>query len=77
MKYGVGVGREGFTWSGVTTVSAKREWPDWTPPPEMLRRRPDLPRHMAGGLDNLRNPAQRGHRFQRKADSIPVIADSR
>ena len=52
MKYGVGVGREGFTWSGVTTVSAKREWPDWTPPPEMLRRRPDLPRHMAGGLDN-------------------------
>ena len=52
MKYGIGVGREGFTWSGVTTVSAKREWPDWTPPPEMLRRRPDLPRHMAPGPDN-------------------------
>jgi lipoprotein-anchoring transpeptidase ErfK/SrfK len=52
IRYGIGVGRIGFTWAGVTAVSAKREWPDWTPPREMLRRRPDLPRHMRGGLDN-------------------------
>jgi lipoprotein-anchoring transpeptidase ErfK/SrfK len=52
LRYGIGVGREGFTWSGVATVTAKREWPDWTPPPEMLRRKPELPRHMAGGPDN-------------------------
>ncbi len=52
IRYGVGVGREGFTWSGTKTVTLKRQWPDWTPPPQMLRRRPDLPRHMAGGMDN-------------------------
>jgi lipoprotein-anchoring transpeptidase ErfK/SrfK len=52
IRYGVGVGRPGFLWSGVKHVSQKREWPDWTPPPEMLRRRPDLPRHMVGGPDN-------------------------
>jgi len=52
MMYGIGVGREGFTWSGVSTVTDKREWPDWTPPPEMIRRRPDLPRHMRGGPEN-------------------------
>jgi lipoprotein-anchoring transpeptidase ErfK/SrfK len=52
VRYGIGVGRPGFTWSGVHHVSQKREWPDWTPPDEMLRRRPDLPRHMAGGPDN-------------------------
>jgi lipoprotein-anchoring transpeptidase ErfK/SrfK len=52
IRYGVGVGREGFAWSGVKTVTMKREWPDWTPPPQMLKRRPDLPRHMAGGIDN-------------------------
>ena len=52
LRYGVGVGRPGFTWSGVTRIGYKREWPDWTPPPQMLRRRPDLPRHMEGGLDN-------------------------
>lgn len=52
IEYGVGVGRMGFTWSGVKTVSRKREWPDWSPPPQMLKRRPDLPRHMAGGMDN-------------------------
>lgn len=52
IEYGVGVGREGFTWAGTKTVSMKREWPDWTPPPEMLKRRPDLPRHMPGGIDN-------------------------
>ena len=52
LRYGIGVGRPGFTWSGVRTVSFKREWPDWTPPAQMLRRRPDLPRHMAGGEEN-------------------------
>jgi lipoprotein-anchoring transpeptidase ErfK/SrfK len=52
LRYGIGVGREGFTWRGVNTVSDKREWPSWTPPPAMLARRPDLPRHMAGGRDN-------------------------
>ncbi len=52
LRYGIGVGRPGFTWSGVHHISQKREWPDWTPPDEMLRRRPDLPRHMVGGTDN-------------------------
>jgi lipoprotein-anchoring transpeptidase ErfK/SrfK len=52
LRYGIGVGRPGFTWSGVHHVTMKREWPDWTPPDEMLKRRPDLPRHMAGGPDN-------------------------
>jgi lipoprotein-anchoring transpeptidase ErfK/SrfK len=52
LRYGIGVGRPGFTWSGVKTISAKKEWPDWTPPPEMLMRRPDLPRHMEGGPQN-------------------------
>jgi lipoprotein-anchoring transpeptidase ErfK/SrfK len=52
LRYGVGVGRPGFTWAGVTHIGNKREWPDWTPPAQMLRRRPDLPRHMAGGIDN-------------------------
>lgn len=52
IQYGVGVGREGFTWSGTKTVSMKREWPGWSPPPQMLKRRPDLPRYMPGGIDN-------------------------
>jgi lipoprotein-anchoring transpeptidase ErfK/SrfK len=52
LRYGVGVGRPGFTWGGNLRVSMKREWPDWTPPAPMLRRRPDLPRHMKGGIDN-------------------------
>jgi len=52
LRYGIGVGKPGFTWSGVKTVSAKKEWPDWTPPAEMLQRRPDLPRHMEGGPQN-------------------------
>lgn len=52
LRYGIGVGKPGFMWSGVKSVSAKREWPDWTPPAEMLQRRPDLPRHMAGGPEN-------------------------
>ncbi len=52
LRYGIGVGRPGFTWSGVKHVSLKREWPDWRPPPEMLKRRPDLPSFMAGGPEN-------------------------
>lgn len=52
LRYGVGVGREGFAWSGVERISRKAEWPDWTPPTDMLKRRPDLPTHMAGGIDN-------------------------
>jgi lipoprotein-anchoring transpeptidase ErfK/SrfK len=52
VRYGIGVGRPGFEWSGVHHIEAKREWPDWTPPAEMLKRRPDLPLHMAGGIDN-------------------------
>jgi lipoprotein-anchoring transpeptidase ErfK/SrfK len=52
ISYGIGVGRVGFTWTGTHSVSAKREWPDWTPPTEMLHRRPDLPRHMVGGIEN-------------------------
>jgi lipoprotein-anchoring transpeptidase ErfK/SrfK len=52
MRYGIGVGRPGFTWAGVKTVSMKKEWPDWRPPAEMLKRRPDLPRYMPGGADN-------------------------
>ena len=52
IRYGIGVGREGFTWSGVKTVERKAEWPDWTPPPEMIARSPYLPRFMAGGVTN-------------------------
>ena len=52
IRYGIGVGRDGFRWGGVKRISAKKEWPSWTPPADMLRRRPDLPRHMAGGIDN-------------------------
>ena len=52
IRYGVGVGREGFTWSGVQTISRKAEWPDWTPPAEMIARQPYLPRFVAGGPGN-------------------------
>ena len=52
MRYGIGVGRDGFTWSGVQTISRKAEWPAWTPPAEMIARQPYLPRHMAGGPGN-------------------------
>jgi lipoprotein-anchoring transpeptidase ErfK/SrfK len=52
IRYGIGVGRPGFTWAGVKSVSAMREWPDWRPPDEMLARRPDLPHYMRGGPDN-------------------------
>jgi lipoprotein-anchoring transpeptidase ErfK/SrfK len=52
MRYGIGVGREGFTWSGVQAITRKQEWPDWIPPAEMLQRQPYLPRFMAGGPGN-------------------------
>jgi lipoprotein-anchoring transpeptidase ErfK/SrfK len=52
MRYGIGVGREGFTWSGSKTIERKAEWPDWTPPPEMIQRQPYLPRFVAGGETN-------------------------
>jgi lipoprotein-anchoring transpeptidase ErfK/SrfK len=52
IRYGIGVGRDGFTWSGVQTVTRKAEWPAWTPPAEMIARQPYLPRHMAGGPGN-------------------------
>jgi lipoprotein-anchoring transpeptidase ErfK/SrfK len=52
VRYGIGVGRPGFTWSGVHLVSAKKEWPDWVPPDEMLQRQPYLPHFMAGGPNN-------------------------
>jgi lipoprotein-anchoring transpeptidase ErfK/SrfK len=52
IRYGVGVGREGFTWAGVQTISRKAEWPDWHPPAQMIARQPYLPRFMAGGPGN-------------------------
>lgn len=52
LRYGIGVGRPGFSWSGIKSITRKAEWPDWTPPPEMLKRRPDLPTHMDGGPAN-------------------------
>jgi lipoprotein-anchoring transpeptidase ErfK/SrfK len=52
IRYGIGVGREGFTWSGLQKISRKQEWPDWRPPPEMIERQPYLPRFMAGGPGN-------------------------
>lgn len=52
VRYGVGVGRAGFEWSGAAQIGRKAEWPAWTPPPAMLKRRPDLPAYMEGGIDN-------------------------
>ena len=52
IRYGIGVGRDGFTWSGVQTIARKQEWPDWHPPAEMIERQPYLPRFMAGGPGN-------------------------
>src|SRR6266849_1174634 len=52
IRYGIGVGREGFQWSGLLKISRKAEWPDWIPPPEMIARQPYLPRFMAGGPGN-------------------------
>jgi lipoprotein-anchoring transpeptidase ErfK/SrfK len=52
LRYGIGVGREGFQWSGLLKIARKLEWPDWRPPPEMIERQPYLPRFMAGGKGN-------------------------
>jgi lipoprotein-anchoring transpeptidase ErfK/SrfK len=52
LRYGIGVGRDGFQWQGLVKVTRKQEWPDWTPPPEMIQRQPFLPRFMAGGPGN-------------------------
>jgi lipoprotein-anchoring transpeptidase ErfK/SrfK len=52
IRYGIGVGREGFQWQGLLNITRKAEWPDWTPPPEMIARQPYLPRFMAGGPGN-------------------------
>jgi len=52
LRYGIGVAKDGFEWSGTHRVTRKAEWPGWTPPAEMLRRRPELPRHMEGGPNN-------------------------
>jgi lipoprotein-anchoring transpeptidase ErfK/SrfK len=52
MRYGIGVGRDGFQWGGIQKITLKREWPDWVPPPEMIVRQPYLPRWMAGGPGN-------------------------
>ena len=52
IRYGIGVGREGFIWQGLQKISRKQEWPDWRPPPEMIERQPYLPRFMAGGPGN-------------------------
>ncbi|WOH49509.1 L,D-transpeptidase [Bradyrhizobium sp. sBnM-33] len=52
MRYGIGIGRDGFTWSGTQTITRKAEWPAWTPPPQMIARQPYLPRHMTGGPGN-------------------------
>ena len=52
LRYGIGVGRDGFQWQGLVNITNKKEWPDWTPPPEMIARQPYLPRFMAGGPGN-------------------------
>jgi lipoprotein-anchoring transpeptidase ErfK/SrfK len=52
LQYGIGVGRDGFRWSGTHRISAKKEWPGWTPPAQMRARRPDLPRYLPGGIEN-------------------------
>jgi lipoprotein-anchoring transpeptidase ErfK/SrfK len=52
LRYGIGVGRDGFQWQGLVNITKKAEWPDWTPPPEMIQRQPYLPRFMAGGPGN-------------------------
>ena len=52
LRYGIGTAKTGFTWAGTHVLTNKREWPDWTPPAEMLARRPDIPTHMEGGIQN-------------------------
>ncbi len=69
IRYGVGVGREGFTWSGVQSISRKAEWPDWHPPAQMIARQPYLPRFMAGGPGNPLGRARHVSRLQRLSHS--------
>jgi lipoprotein-anchoring transpeptidase ErfK/SrfK len=79
LRYGIGVGREGFTWSGVEAISRMAEWPDWNPPKEMIGRQPYLPRFMAGGPGNplgaralyLGDTDYRIHGTQRSRDHRP------
>ncbi len=52
LRYNIGVGKEGYSWAGVSTISSKREWPDWSPTPNIKKRQPDLPDHMKGGDGN-------------------------
>lgn len=69
MRYGIGVGREGFAWKGEAHVQRKSEWPDWIPPKDMLKRRPDLPTRMAGGIENPLG-ARALYLFQGKKDTL-------
>jgi len=69
LEYGIGVGRQGFEWKGIARVAHKAEWPTWTPPADMLKRRPDLPRSMDGGLDNPLG-ARALYLFQGKVDTL-------
>lgn len=69
IKYGIGVGREGFAWKGIATVGRKTEWPRWFPPKEMLERRPDLPTEMDGGLGNPLG-ARALYLFEGKKDTL-------
>ena len=81
LRYGIGVGRDGFQWGGIHRITRKLEWPDWTPPPEMITRQPYLPRFMAGGPGN-----PLGARalyigttvsvFAVNTDKLPVAADT-
>ena len=69
MEYGIGVGRQGFAWKGTAEVGRKAFWPGWTPPPEMILRRPDLPAHMDGGMENPLG-ARALYLFQGKKDTL-------
>ena len=69
IRYGIGVGRQGFTWKGVAQVGRKSEWPRWIPPKDMLKRRPDLPEEMEGGLENPLG-ARALYLFQGKRDTL-------
>jgi lipoprotein-anchoring transpeptidase ErfK/SrfK len=71
MRYGIGVGREGFEWKGTSRIAMKKEWPVWTPPPEMIKRRPDLAKYRGGmdpGLDNALG-ARAMYLFNKKGDT--------
>jgi lipoprotein-anchoring transpeptidase ErfK/SrfK len=69
MRYDIGVGREGFAWSGRAYIGRRAEWPAWTPPPEMLKRRPDLPKFMQGGIENPLG-ARAMYLFNEKGDTM-------